>query len=108
MAEFSERVGRPPSTRLEADFAIEIDFERGTESPSRVFKAMSGLIESFEQLDQTLARSLAIELKPVLLLEDVEAGSIRAWLRSVVRELPDDALAKAEWKPLIGTYLVKA
>ena len=69
-------------TAPSADFAIEIDFERGTESPARVFKTMTGLIETFEMLDQALPRSLDIDLKPVLLLEDIETGSLRAWLRS--------------------------
>lgn len=94
--------------KTQSDFAIEIDFERGTESPSRVFRAMTGLIEAFEQVDQDLTRSIDVKIKPVLLLEDVEAGSIKAWLRSVVKEMPDDALAKAEWKPIIGTYLIRA
>lgn len=98
----------PADQRIQADFAIEIDFERGSESPSRVFRTMTGLIEAFEQVDQDLTRSIDVKIKPVLLLEDVQAGSVRAWLRSVVKDMPDDALAKAEWKPILGTYLVKA
>lgn len=94
--------------KLQADFAISIDFTKGSESPSRVFRAMTGLIESFEQIDHALTKSIDVRIKPVLLLEDIEAGSIKAWLRSVVTEMPDEALAKAEWKPIIGTYLVKA
>jgi hypothetical protein len=91
-----------------ADFAIEIDFQRNTESPARVFRAMTGLIETFEQLDHTLARSLDVDLKPVLLLEDIETGSLRAWLRSEVSQLPDEALDKFDWKRIVGTYLVRS
>lgn len=107
MATTTQDAARVP-VKLQADFAIKIDFQKGSESPSRVFRAMTGLIETFEQLDHALTRSIDVRVKPVMLLEDIEAGSIRAWLRSVVQELPDDALAKAEWKPIIGTYLVKA
>lgn len=86
---------------------MEIDFERGADSPSRVFRAMTGLIEAFESIDRELARSIDVKIEPVLILEDIEAGSIRTWLRTVLEAIEDDALKNLDWKPLIGKYLVR-
>ncbi len=90
-----------------ADFCILIDFERGSESPSRVFRAMTGLIESFEQIDNVLVEAVDVSIRPVLLLEDIESGSLRAWLRSALERVPDDVIGKLDWKKAVGTYLVK-
>lgn len=108
MAQSAYAESEAVTTWPDVDFAIEIDFQKGTESPSRVFKAMTALIETFEQLDATLARSVNVELKPVLLLEDIETGSLRAWLKSKITEVPDDVLATGDWKRVVGMYLVKA
>ena len=91
-----------------ADFCVEIDFGKGRESPSRVFKAMTNLIEQFESLDQDLVQSINGEIKPVLLLEDVESGSIKAWFKQFLESIDDDALKNMDWKPQVGKYLVKA
>ena len=44
----------------------------------------------------------------MLVLEDIEAGSIKVWLRNALRASEDDALKKLDWKPLVGKYLVRA
>jgi hypothetical protein len=51
---------------------------------------------------------LAVNVQPVVLLEDLERGSIRGWFRSVVHDVPDTTLASGEIKKVIGHYLVKA
>ncbi|WP_020599428.1 hypothetical protein [Spirosoma panaciterrae] len=89
-------------------FCIEIDYVKESENPSRVFKCMSMLIDNIQELDQLLLQSIDSNLKPVLLLEDVKEGSLRAWLTTLLREVPDDGLRTLDWKPLIGQYLVKA
>lgn len=93
---------------LRADFGIEIDFERGSESPSRVFRAMSELIETFEQIDHALVESIDAKIEPIVVIEDIEAGSVKAWLSYVLRAIDDEALKKIDWKPAVGKYLVKA
>ena len=50
-----------------ADFAVEIDFEKGAGSPSRVFRAMSDLIDALQSVDETLIEPLAVKREPVLL-----------------------------------------
>ena len=92
---------------VEADlFGIEIRFRPHSETPSRVFRAMSGLIESFEHADRLLARSITSRIQPILTLEDVEAGSILTWLKNRLDSVDDEALKSGDVKKLIGAYLV--
>jgi len=69
---------------------------------------MSELIETFEEIDHALARSIDVKIEPVVIIEDIESGSIRAWLSYVLRTVDDEALKKIDWKPAVGKYLVKA
>lgn len=97
----------PQPALLHTDFCIEIDYAKGSRNPSRVFRAMSDLIEALQSLDATLVEPLAIKLEPVLLLEDIEAGSIRAWLAQKIEGIDDDSLKSGDYKKVIGSYLVK-
>lgn len=94
-----------------ADFCIVIDYEKDSENPSRVFKCMSALLDNLQEIDHILIQSVNTDLKPVLLLEDIESGSIRTWLNQKVirglKEIDDDALKDLDWKKQIGKYLVK-
>jgi hypothetical protein len=91
----------------DADFGIKIDFKKGEGNPRRVFDAASLLIEGFERLDGTVIEAIDSKIEPVLVLEDVEAGSIRIWLRNVLTAFDDEALKKLDWKPQVGKYLVR-
>lgn len=97
--------------KTEADFCIEMDYQKGSGNPSRVFRAMSDLIDALQETDKTLIGSIDAKLEPVLLLEDIETGSIRSWLRQKVEtglnSLDDDALKSGDYKKLIGAYLLK-
>lgn len=93
---------------LKGDFCIVIDFDKSSENPERVFVAMSSLITAFKDFDRCLIHSIDNKIQPVLLLEDIETGSLKTWLRQVLNSLDDDALKKLDWKPLVGQYLVKA
>lgn len=92
------------------DFAvtvIEIDYTPNTLDPGRVFRSMAALIEAFQSIDRNLAGAVSATVEPEVYLERVEAGSIRAVLRTLLREVDDDALKNLDWKPLVGQYLVK-
>jgi len=91
-----------------ADFGIKIAFLKNTGSPRRVFDAASLLIAGFEQLDETVTPSVDSKIESVLLLEDIEAGSITIWLKNILKAIPDEGLKDLEWKKAVGTYLVKA
>ncbi len=92
----------------QAEFCITIDFQKQSESPARVFRAMTGLIEAFQEIDRELVRSVDLKIEPVLLLEDVETGSLKAWLRTQLVTQDDNDIKNLNWKPVVGRYLVKA
>ena len=64
-----------------ADFAFEVDFKHGEGSPSRVFLAINDFIRGCEKLDAELAHTIDNNIETVVVLEDIEAGSIKVWLR---------------------------
>lgn len=90
-----------------SDFCIDIKYAKGKGDPTRVFRTMTGLVEAFQAVDAHLIGSICSEIKPVLLLEDIEIGSVRTWFRYALEQINDDALKNLDWKPLIGQYLVK-
>lgn len=87
---------------------LQIDYPAETEDPARIFRAMAKLIDAFYATDRDLLQNISGSLEPVLYLERVEAGSLRAWIRTAVRQLDDDALKNLDWKPFVGQYLVEA
>lgn len=95
---------KPPN----ADYCLEIRFEKGSRDPGRVFRAMQELIDAFQELDRSLVKSIDSNIEPILILEDIEAGSIRSWLSNVLEAVDDDAIKNLDWKPAVGKYLVKA
>jgi len=89
------------------DFDIRVEFERGTGDPTRVFRAMAGLIESVQRMDAHLAAMLGASVRTTLVLQDIEATSLKSRLRSIVEAVPDEPLQQGEVKKLIGHFLVK-
>jgi hypothetical protein len=93
---------------LKADFGIEVSFAPGTPDPSRVFRSLSALIDTFQHFDKELVQSIDNAIEPVLLLEDIESGSIRTWLKNALSSIDESALKDGDWKKVIGAYLLKA
>ncbi len=89
-------------------FQIHLDFERNSENPSQVFLAMSQLIDAFKTLDTLLINSLVVDIKPTLVLEGIEVGSIKAILCTALKAIDDDALKDLNWKKVVGHFLLKA
>lgn len=100
----TDRPADPP----EADFALYIDFKKGSANPQRVFQAADAMIRSLQRLDHALCASVDSSIEPVMVLEEIETGSIKVWLSNVLQRIDDDALKQLEWKPVVGRYLVKA
>lgn len=69
---------------------------------------MAGLIESTQLLDSHLALSIGANVQTSLVLQDVEAASLKAKLRTIVEEIPDEAVKAGEIKKVIGHFLLKA
>jgi hypothetical protein len=89
------------------DFGITLQFEPNTAEPSRIFGTMTGLIEACQAIDNDLATSISIRVKHVLVLEDVQAGSLTARLKYVLESIDEDAVKNLDWKKALGAYLVK-
>src|ERR1035437_1218465 len=88
-------------------FALTVDFVKGKGDPSRPFRTMVSLIEALGRFDRDLVKSVDFTIEPVLLLENVEAGSIRSWFISILRSSDDAALSSGDWKRVVGEYTVK-
>jgi hypothetical protein len=95
-------------TSPEADFAFEVDFKRGEGSASRVFTAINDFIKACERIDAELADTIDTNIETVMVLEDIESGSIRVWFRNILAAADDQAIKQLDWKPLVGQYLVRA
>jgi|TARA_Y100000815_G_scaffold228135_1_gene216969 hypothetical protein len=100
----TDKLPAPPR----ADFAFEIDFQKGVGPASRVFAATHEFIKACESLDSELVQSIDSSIETVLILEDIQQGSIRTWLRNALTAVDDDALKSLDWKQQVGKYLVKA
>jgi hypothetical protein len=94
--------------RAGADFAIEVDFAPGSPDPSRVFRSMMQLIDTFQKFDRELVHTIDVNIQPIMLLEDVETGSIKGWLSAWLEATDDTGLKELSWKKIVGGYLVKA
>ena len=66
------------------------------------------MIVAMQGLDHTLCASVDSTINPEMMLEDIEAGSIKIWLSNQLRRVDDDGLKKMDWKPIVGKYLVRA
>lgn len=98
---------RPP-TPDDADFVLRIDFLKHVANPQRVFQAADAMIRAFQRLDRVLCASIDSRIEPMMMLEEIEAGSIKIWLKNVLSAVDDDALKKLDWKQAVGSYLLKA
>lgn len=90
------------------EYEVVIDFAKGAGDPSRVFRAMADVVEALQLLDKSLIGAIDSGLSAVVVLDDVSSGSIKAFLRSVISDVPDEALSKADWKLILGHFLLKA
>ena len=98
--------GKPKSPQ--ADFAFYIDFDKSKGSASRVFKATHDFIKACEKFDKSLLGSIDNSIETVLMIEDIEAASLKTWFRNALNSTDDQALKELNWKPAVGKYLVRA
>ena len=91
-----------------ADFAFYIDFKRGEGRASRIFSATHEFIKACEKIDRELITSIDANIETVMMLEDIEASSLKTWFRNELRAFDDQALKELDWKSAVGEYLVHA
>lgn len=88
-------------------YALKITYEKGTPQPSRVFKAMSEMIDGLQVLDGCLLKAFPFKIEPTLLLEDIQVSSLRTVVKNVLTQIDDEAIKNLEWKKVIGSFLLK-
>lgn len=89
------------------DFLLTINFPAGVKNPQRIFSVASDCIAALQACDRMLLKSFPTEIQPVFVLEQVESGSLKMWLRQFLEAVSDDALKGLDWRPVVGQYLVK-
>jgi len=99
---------KKPRFPTEADFAIYIDFKKDIGKPQRIFQTADALIRAMQKMDKSLCKTIDSKIEPLMMLEEIESGSLKIWLKSILESVEDEALKKLDWKPLVGKYLVKA
>jgi hypothetical protein len=95
-------------TERTPDFCVRLDFPKGTRNPQRLLKGAAAYIDALNSLDSLLVSSVDAQIKPVFVLEEIEIGSIKLWLKQILEAVNDNALENLDWKPAVGKYLVKA
>ena len=55
-----------------------------------------------------LAHSVDSSISPIMVLEDIEVGSLKIWLKNTLKSTDDQALKDMDWRPAVGKYLVRA
>ncbi len=68
---------------------------------------MSEMIEGFQALDTNLVQSFPIKVSPVLMLEDIQVGSLRTVIKNVLTGIDDEAIKNLEWKKMVGGFLLQ-
>jgi hypothetical protein len=92
----------------ESEFSIVINFNKDSKKPSHIFRVMSELIESFNILDKALISSINFQIEPIILLEDIEKGSIISRFKYLLENIPNEALSDLSLRKLLGHFLIKA
>lgn len=89
------------------EYILKIDFERKTEHPQRIFKAMSDMIDALYSVDKNLSNSFSMKIDLKLVLQDIETGSIKAKIRTFISSIDDEAIKDLSIRKAIGSFLVK-
>ena len=89
-------------------FEVEVAFKKGEGEPTRAFRTMTGLIEAIQSLDDHLAGAISSTVETQLVLHDIQVGSLKAILRTVITSVPAEPLKEGNVKAVIAQYLHKA
>ncbi|MBL0518852.1 MULTISPECIES: hypothetical protein [Aeromonas] len=77
------------------NICLKIDFQKNSEKPQRVFDSMSLLISSIEEFHESVLQAVDTEIRPLLLLSDINEGSIKSWLTiNIDGDIPNEKQSK--------------
>lgn len=91
-----------------SEFVFRIDFVRGEGAASRVLLAANDFVQACERLDAELVKSVHTGIEAQVVLDDIQSGSLKLILRTVLRSVDDEAIATLDWKRAVGGFLVRA
>jgi len=89
------------------NFCIYLDFPPNAKNPQRIFQTAANYISALQEMDSLLVSPIESQIRTVLLLEEMEIGSLKIWLKQFIDAIDDDALKNLDWKPSVGKYLVR-
>lgn len=90
-----------------SEIILKIDFEKSS-SPADIFAIATDLVRSFEEFDRAILGSINSNIKSTMVLEDIQIGSLKVFLRNFLDGLDDDAVKSLDWKQQVGKYALKA
>ena len=99
---------KKPKIPTDVDFAIYIDFKKDISKPQRIFQTADLLIKALQKVDKYLCNTIDSKISPTMMLEEIQADSLKIWLKNQLEAADDQALKELNWKPIVGSYLVKA
>jgi hypothetical protein len=75
-------------TEIKSSFEIKLEFDKNTENPSRLFYSFAEMIDSVNNLDLVIAKTINSTILSKIILDDIEKGSILAklWNELVISE----------------------
>lgn len=75
-------------TEIKSSFEIKLEFDKNTENPSRLFYSFAEMIDSVNNLDLVIAKTINSTISSKIILDDIEKGSILAklWNELVISE----------------------
>lgn len=94
-----------------ADYCIEINYSKEAERPSRLFRCMYELIETFQSTNKCLVKSINVRIEPILM--NSSARRYWGWFNKNVADYcawgyPRWCDLESGQEPIVGQYLVRA
>lgn len=80
-----------------SDFALYLDVKRGEGPASREFSATHQFIQACERLDREPVGSIDTNIETVMVLEDIEASSLKTCLRNVLQAIDRGKYLILKW-----------
>jgi ABC-type transporter Mla subunit MlaD len=88
-------------------FTIYVDYDPSAPDASRVFEAVAALIRAVEHLDRDLAQSVEGNFEAVTRLSGVEASSLKAMVRALLRYVDGETVGRTD-DPGVQEYVPRA
>ncbi|MCY4170815.1 MAG: hypothetical protein OXF08_04350 [Bacteroidetes bacterium] len=103
----TQQVDEMPKDLPQSDFGFDIEYKQEKGSAKRVFGATYRFIEACEECSQALVGSIGISIDPVIVLEDVEAGSIKTRFKIFYKTEGEEVIKSGDFWRIVCTYIIE-